>query len=310
MFWAILAATGACANAAYFILNKKFLEQLNAYLLAATCFLSTGVILLTLSWYRGFPAIGPDFFPAVGATVFLNIFGTAITFRALSSSDISLSIPMLSFTPLFLVGTAALLLGEYPSAVGILGILIIVTGSYVLNTSAEHERITDPFRAMISHPAVMGMLFVAFLYAIAINFDKMVVLNSDSYFGSGIVILVLGIAFGILAALARAGLLPPSFCPQHQPNPGTPKSVLQEPVPVRYLLGAGILTGCLLVVEAVTINTAYLLQIVPYVIAIKRMSIILVVAYGTIIFREKEVVRRLSGAGLMVLGAILILAFP
>jgi len=49
---------------------------------------------------------------------------------------------------------------------------------------------------------------------------------------------------------------------------------------------------------------------VPYVIAIKRMSLILIVLYGTIVFREKELVRRLSGAGLMVLGAVLILAFP
>jgi uncharacterized membrane protein len=60
----------------------------------------------------------------------------------------------------------------------------------------------------------------------------------------------------------------------------------------------------------VTVNTAYLLQIVPYVIAIKRMSIILIVLYGTIIFREKEIVRRIAGAALMVFGAVLILSFP
>jgi len=53
-----------------------------------------------------------------------------------------------------------------------------------------------------------------------------------------------------------------------------------------------------------------LLQIVPYVIAIKRMSIILVVLFGTLIFRENDIGRRLAGAGLMVVGALLILAFP
>jgi drug/metabolite transporter (DMT)-like permease len=308
MFWAILSGIGACTNAAYFIANKKFLERLDPYPLAASGFLCTSFFLLSLSLINGIPAIGPDFLSAAVATTLLNILGTTLTFRALSSSDISLSIPMLSFTPLFLVGTAALLLGEYPSLIGVVGILVIVSGSYVLNTSAEHEKITDPFRVMISHPGVLGMLVVAFLYAVAINFDKMVVLNSDPYFGSGFVILLLGLSFAILAALERYGLLP-ALLRSTALAEGS-KLPRENSASYRYLMGAGILTGVLITIEAVTINTAYLIQIVPYVIALKRMSIILVVAYGTIVFREKEIVRRFAGAGMMVLGAVLILAFP
>jgi drug/metabolite transporter (DMT)-like permease len=308
MFWAFLAGIGACTNAAYFIVNKRFLEQLDPYPLAASGFLFTALFLLVLSFINGIPAIGPEFFFAVAATTFLNIIGTILTFRALSSSDISLSIPMLSFTPFFLMGTAALILGEYPSFVGIIGILIIVAGSYILNTQAEHERLFDPFRAMISHPGVVGMLVVAFLYAIAINFDKIVVLNSDVYFGSGFVVLLLGISFAAIALTERYGHLPSIL---QNPKPRMAVNRCGEPpASWRYLAGAGILTGLLISLEAVAIYSAYLIQIVPYVIAIKRMSIIFIVLYGTIIFKEKEIVRRLSGAGLMVLGAVLILAFP
>lgn len=73
---------------------------------------------------------------------------------------------------------------------------------------------------------------------------------------------------------------------------------------------AGLLVGLLITIEAVSINTAYTAQIAPYVIAIKRMSILIIVLYGAFVFHENDVVRRLTGAILMVSGAALILLFP
>jgi drug/metabolite transporter (DMT)-like permease len=305
MLWALLSLTGACTNAVYFIANKEFLKRLDANVLASCGFLATSVFLLVLALATGIPPAGPGFVTAAIATTILNIIATTLTFRALATTDISLAIPMLSFTPLFLVGTAFLLLGELPSVAGVLGILVIVAGSYFLNTAAEHTRITDPFRAMLTDRGVLAMLVVAFIYSLAINFDKMVVLETNAIFGPGIVFLLLGLSFGIIALVARRGILPAALRPPIPPLAGS-----GCPGGMRYLAGAGLLTGLLITVEAVSINTAYLVQIVPYVIAIKRMSIMLVVLYGTIVFGEKEILRRLAGAGLMVLGAILILAFP
>lgn len=309
MFWALLAGIAACTNAAYYIANKRFLRTLDPNLLAASGFLFTSFFLFLITLTRGIPALGPQFLMATLATVFLNVIATTLTFRALASSDISLAIPMISFTPLFLLVTAALLLGEYPSVIGLLGILIIVAGSYVLNTAAEHERLTDPFRNMISHPGVLAMLVVAFLFAVAINFDKMVVQNSDPFFGSATVFLMLGLSFAIIALVARVRLAGSNRMSAASGGAGDGRQS-GIPGPVLPLIGAGIIIGLLLMTESVMINIAYLTQIVPYIISIKRMSIILIVLYGTIVFKEKEIVRRLSGACLMVLGAILILAFP
>ena len=307
MLWAVLAATGACADAAYYIINKKFVYRLGPDLLAAAGFLFTSVFLLAASLYGGIPLLGPYFFLAVAATSAINIVGTTLIFRALQSTDISLAIPMLSFTPLFLVGTSALILHEFPSAMGIAGIIIIVAGSYILNTSEKHTRLLDPFRAMIAHPGIFSMLVVSFLYAVAINFDKMVVENSDPVFGSGLVYLVLGSAFltifGTKTYLAgRTATVPDELISR--------QSMDQFPGKLRDVAVAGISVGVFLALEAVVINEAYLIQIVPYVIAIKRMSIIITVLYGTLIFHEKGILRRASGAGLMVLGVALVLLFP
>jgi len=306
MFWALLSGIGACADAAYYIVNKKFLQSVEPDLLAGTGFLFTSAFLLAIALVRGIPVLGPDFFVAVGATCAINVLGTTLAFRALKSTDISLAVPMLSFTPLFLLLTAALMLHEIPSLIGIAGILIIVFGSYVLNTAAEHERLLDPFRAMVSHPGIFSMLFVSFLYAISIGFDKMVVLNSDTVFGSGVVFLILGSAFLSIFLVKRWTKMKKAGALAHNNAPAP----CQLPNSSRDILMVGIAIGALLTLEAIVINEAYLVQIVPYVSAIKRMSILITVLYGTMVIREEEIFRRLSGAGLMVAGAVLILLFP
>ncbi len=308
MLWALLSGIGACSDAAYYIVNKRFLRSVQPDLLAAAGFLCTGIFLFALSLAWGIPALGPDFLYAVGATSAINVLGTTLAFRALKSTDISLAVPMLSFTPLFLVVTAFVMLGEIPSLAGMAGIVIIVAGSYILNTAAEHTSLLDPFRAMASHPGILAMFFVAFLYAIAIGFDKMVVLNSDIVFGSAVVFSILGSAFMVIfllkSAMHRSDLpAPAATAPspvQAQPHSGTARDVL----------AAGILIAIFLTIESVAINAAYLDQIVPYVSAIKRMSIIITVLYGTLVFRETGIRQRVSGAALMVFGVVLILLFP
>ncbi|MHB8165097.1 MAG: hypothetical protein ACYDDV_12305 [Methanoregula sp.] len=182
-----------------------------------------------------------------------------------------------------------------------------MTGSYVLNTAAEHKHILDPFRAMIAHPGVLAMLAVAFLYAIAVNFDKMVVQNSDVVFGSGVVSLMLGFAFVLISVLKNRPSI--SFFKEQPGN----IQITPPDHTVKWqgsLLVPFVFIGSLVTLEAVAINLAYTLQIVPYVIAIKRMSIILMVVYGVYVFKEKDIIRRLAGASLMLSGAVLILLFP
>ncbi|MDO9033642.1 MAG: hypothetical protein Q7U51_00360, partial [Methanoregula sp.] len=80
-------------------------------------------------------------------------------------------------------------------------------------------------------------------------------------------------------------------------------------VPVQRFFLLTLLIGGFVAVEAASINVALTLQIVPYVIAIKRLSIIFMVLYGTLVFSEGDIGKRVMGASLMVAGAIIILLF-
>lgn len=309
MLWIFLAAAGATVNAAYYIVTKRLLYTIDRNVLAAGGFFVTGVFLFILALIRGIPPLGNELFIAIAATSVLNIIATTLVFRALAITDISLAIPMLSFTPIFLILTSFVLLHEIPTLLGVTGICVIVTGSYVLNLSSPHTSFFDPFRAILKDRGSASMLIVAFLYAIALNFDKKVVLNSDPVFGSALVYLVIGISFFVIGQVSvqhDRTVQNRTSLPANQ-LPATPvqQPWLMEPYFAGVLAFATI--GILLAIESVTINYAFMMQIVPYVIAIKRMSIILTVLYGTIVAREGEALLRLTGAGLMVAGAVLII---
>ena len=307
MLWILLALLGAVTNAGYFIIIKRYIATVDPKILTGIGFTCGGLLLFTVAAIRGFPVLGQDFFSAVAVTAILNIISLSLIFSALSSSDLSLSIPMLSFTPIILIGTSYLLLNEVPSGAGIAGICIIVIGSYVLNISAEHKHFLDPVKSMLRNRGSWYMLVVAFLFAVSINFDKIAMLNSDPFFGMALTVLTIGVAFVLMAAFSfisgRNVLQKRDDTPDQEPVAGFPA------FPQRKYLAPAFLIGLFVAVEAASVNVAYTLQIVPYVIAIKRLSIIFVVLYGTLVFSEGETGKRLMGAALMVAGAIIIMLY-
>ena len=307
MLWIFLALLGAITNAAYFIIVKKYISALDPKLLTGIGFTLGGCLLFLLSALRGIPAIGPYFFTAVAISSVLNILGLSLIFKALSSSDLSLSVPMLSFTPAILIGTSYVILHEVPSLFGFAGICIIVSGSYVLNIAEEHEHYLDPIRAMMRNRGSWYMLIVAFLFAVSINFDKIALLNSDPFFGMALTVMTIGIALLVMVACSRyAGRMGAAVrVSGNREETGLPAMAL----PVRQFFVLTLLIGACVAVEAASVNVALTMQIVPYVIAIKRLSIIFMVLYGTLVFSEGDSKKRVMGAILMVAGAIIILLF-
>ena len=307
MLWIFLALLGAVTNATYFIIVKMYITALDPKLLTGIGFTFGGCLLFLLSALRGFPSIGPDFFAAVAITSVLNIIGLSLIFKALSSSDLSLSVPMLSFTPAILIGTSYIILHEAPSMFGFAGICIIVSGSYVLNISEEHEHYLDPIKAMMRNRGSWYMLIVAFLFAISINFDKIALLNSDPFFGMALTVTTIGIALLIITAYTRYTVSKKLHIHSSGDADGSVIQVRAMPAKKFFLLT--LLIGVFVAIEAASVNVALTLQIVPYVIAIKRLSIIFMVLYGTLVFSEGDIGKRVMGATLMVAGAIIILLF-
>jgi len=283
--WVLFAVVGAVFDAAYYALVKRGVMHIGSRILAAGTFLISAGILLSISAVRGFPVIGDWFVPAVIGSAAVNIIAAVLYFRALRMTDLSLAIPMISFTPVFLIVTSTIMLDEHPSVMGIVGIIGIVAGIYILNMTAGSAGLLDPFQRLVRDPGILAMLGVAFLFALAGNFDKIVLQNSDPVFGSSFVLLIIGVFFLIGAILSP------------EPGDGFCKKTLP-------LFAA---TGIVLALSVITINIALSLQIVPYVISIKRLSILITVVYGGLLLREQNFRMRALGAIVMVGGSALVI---
>jgi len=284
--WPLLALSGAVAQAAYSTGVKVLLRRVSPYLLAGVSFLSASGMLILTSYLVGFPVLLEGFLPAVAVTVAINVVATVLSYRALAVSDLSLCLPMLAFTPVFLLLTSFLILGEVPSCFGLLGILLVAAGSYLL--AAKGPGVLAPLRTLSRDAGVRMMLAVAFLYSISVNYDKVVVESSDPVFGSAVVLGLLGVVF-----LAGAEL-------SHTRSP-----LLRGEVPRSHLLLLPVV-GFILVVEAVSINLAYTLSLVPYVISIKRLSIFFAVLFGGYFLSEGSMKPRAVGSLVMVAGTVMI----
>ncbi|MGE4297631.1 MAG: EamA family transporter [Desulfovibrionaceae bacterium] len=284
--WFFLALGTALSQAAKDVLIKKNTRCDGLVLCCAYCWMSTAMLLFGLA-ATGVPDIRPDFWVALGSSAALNSVALTLYFTAIRASDLSLTAPMLTFTPLFLLATSPLLVGEYPDAMGGAGIVCIVAGSYILHLKARRSGFLGPVRALVSERGPRLMLLVAFLWSIGANLDKIGVLNSSplmwlcALYGT-IAAILTPFALVRIRRLGRAAL----------PRLGQ--------VAVLSLFEA---SGLVLQMLALT------LTIVPYVIATKRLSGVFGVVFGSIFLGEKGVGERLAGASLMVAGVMCIAFF-
>ena len=283
MQWFILALSAAVFTAIYYILVKRYIKNTNEFVLSSGTIFVAAIILLSISLGRGIPTIGKEFYLAVLVTGTLNVLATALQYKTLKTADLSLAAPMLSFTPVFLILTSFIILGELPTYIGILGIVFIVSGSYVLAMTPKQKPL-DPFRKLFANTGTASYLLVAFIYSITANFDKKAVIASDVYFGTALSFLIISGGLFICGA-------------------GRDKMIAEYWENKWKFIMLGVILAC----SAIAANTALTQQIVPYVIAIKRLSILFVVLYGIILLKETDGRQRLLGASIMLIGVLAIL---
>lgn len=216
--------------------------------------------------------------------VILVACSTILFFRAIQVSPISLCMPYISFTPVFLIATGYLILGELPAAQKLTGVALIFIGSIVMHRQLVAEGWLEPIKAIWRERGCLYMLLVGFINSITNPIDKKLVGMTDAFtqacaFGAGMVIF-----FGALAFIRRA----------------------DTRLVLRTVPGWTILAGSL---EAVALlfqlSSHYYIDVV-ITISIKRAGIILTVLLGWLIFKERDIGDKLIAASVMLVGVLII----
>ena len=303
MFWLIFAWLTALFESFTDVASKKSLKNVDMYLTAffirfsASLFLIPVLFLVIFLW--GVPTIGSQFWVALLIGGSLNVLTTVLYMKALKHSDLSISVPMLAFTPLFLLVTSPLIVGEFPTTLGLVGIILIVSGSYILNINEFKKGYLAPFKALLQEKGPKLMLIVAFIWSITSNYDKIGAVNSSP--------IIWVVAVNLFIAISIFPILLTSNKDYFQKKrsslvkDGSYWELIKENKNI--LLLTGFLSALTIIFQIYAIT----LTLVAYVIAIKRTSVCFGVIWGHLIFQEMGVKERLTGAIVMVLGVVLII---
>jgi uncharacterized membrane protein len=212
---------------------------------------------------------------------------TWMFFKALQEAAMSGSVPFLAFTPVLLLPTGFLLLGELPTEAKLFGLLLTMTGSVMMHWRLFAESWLSPIKAIYRDKGSRYMLYTAMLLAISTPLDKKLSFMTDLYTQC----LIYGV--GMCAFfLAMARIRGEPLCP-----------VLK--LGVGWIVVAGILDAGTILLQ----YQAYQYIDAVMVISIKRSGIVLAVIFGRLFFGEKNIRDKLAAASMMFVG-VLILYLP
>lgn len=153
---------------------------------------------------QGGAGVAPGYYlPALGSVI-LNTVANLTFLQSVKISPLSVTVPLLSLTPVFTTLLGLLLLDERPEPLALLGIGLVVIGAFWLNLGGDGE--ASPFwRRAVRQPGAWLMALTALLMSCTIPLDKLAVARATPPFHG--LFLTAGIALGSLAVLVAQGRL-------------------------------------------------------------------------------------------------------
>jgi drug/metabolite transporter (DMT)-like permease len=287
MDWFTLALICALSLAAADAFTKRFFPEYSGWELVIVRFVVPALLLLPLMLWYPLPAVPPVFWIWIATLVPLEILAMLLYLLAIRDSPLHLTLPYLAFTPVFNVVTGLVVLGETVSIKGLLGIVLVVCGAYLLNIRQlqTSNNWFAPFLAITRERGSRLMLSVAAIYSLTSVAGKGAMqYATPQSFGPFYYVLIGAVMVGITMVYqpTKLGVL------------------LRRPAPTLFI-------GLLMAVMVVTHFLALAMIEVAYMIAVKRTSLLFGIVLGAVLFKERHLGQHFLAGALMVAGVALIL---
>ncbi len=265
-------------------LAAKFaLRQYNEWELSWALYIYSLPLLTIAALFEPRTTLHPYFLHIVAAAVVMNLAANYCYMRALRYSEMSLSLPLITFTPVFMLFTSPLFLGESPAPQALWGIICIVCGCYLLRIDATRRGLLAPFRALARSVGPRLMFAVALIWSVTANFDKLGILYSSPCLWL--------LANSLLTAVV---LTPTVVWKARSDGRRLPSS--------RAIMWVGVCASAAWLFQM----QALLRLDAPTVVAIKRTSVIFGVILGGLVLKEHGLRDRILAAVLMAAGVAII----
>jgi len=287
MFWVLMGLICALATSFSDVTNKFILKKDSPYFTGwLQLFLLIPFFLPILFFYK-VNWLPWEFWGVIAMILPFEFFSFFLYLRALQISPLSLTVPFLSFTPILTLLFSLVILKEIPSLNGLLGVCLVTLGAYTLNLSALPKSIWGPILAIRREKGSFYMFIVALIFGLTSTLAKRALQLSNPFIFPAVYMPIFALAVSFYVYFfKRGGELEPS-----------------QPIQWRYYLLLLLLT----LISIFSFNLGLDQTKAAYLISLKRLSLILGVAFGKYFFAETHIRERLTGALLMFLGVVLII---
>jgi drug/metabolite transporter (DMT)-like permease len=290
--WIALALIAAIASAGTSLLLKRAVGLAGVVVSTVAFRIVGGVLLAIASMLAGpWPATTPTFWRAFAVVIPNEVGGMLCLSAALSLGDVSVVQPIMGFIPLLTMVGGALFFGEHPSALAMLGILLVVFGLYFVGLRKGHSAL-EPIRAFATSRASWIALLATLFWTVTSLTHKVGIAEV------GPMPWATALTLGSAAALAVA--LP--FVARTSGGVAMPS----QSVP---WLRVVVLAGISFAVQQFGLHNALRRSQAGYVMAVVSTSILIATTIGVLVLREQGGSHRIAGALLVSSGVALIALF-
>lgn len=211
--------------------------------------------------------------------------GNGFLVKALQGGDLSVLAPINSYKSVVGILVGIVLLGELPNLWGVLGVVLIIYGSYfVLDTTDEHFS-----WALLANRDIQYRILAMVLCAIEAIFIKKVILYSSTSV-SFLFWCWFGAVFSFLLMLSFKTDLKREF---------------QQIKPSQLSFYASLVV-CIGLMQYTT-NFVFSRMNVGYALALFQLSTVVSIFLGYRIFKETDIRKKLLGTAIMIVGSIIII---
>jgi drug/metabolite transporter (DMT)-like permease len=212
------------------------------------------------------------------ATLLLN--------QAYRESELSIVGPITNFSPLFTLLVAPILLQEFPTWLNLVGIALILLGSYLLKIDKQTRSPWEPLKALVNDRGARLTVLVAFIWGLETALSKVGALETNPYFWT--------FSNKVLTLLL---LIPIALWKD-------PQGIKQLPKQAWVFVAMGSVIAMAMILQSVAVvhmNSAV-------AGALLRLSTLFNIVFGFIFFGERKILNRLFAAAVMVAGVVLVVS--
>jgi drug/metabolite transporter (DMT)-like permease len=289
--WIVFALLSAFFHAARLSVTKHLSLDYSAQALTLYVNLASLVVTVPLIvWNHHFPVQDPRYLTAVLVGGLVSGLGAWSLNHAIKHSEVSIVGPVMTLTPAFVVLIEWVITRDLPGGLGLLGLALLIAGSYVLSLGDRGEGWYPPLHRLITNPGSRFTLVAAACFGLATTLGRVAIQQSDP------------LSFAVMVAMINPVILFTLFSLQdrHFYRQFSAARILPH---WRGLLLLGLLFALMRLFDQIALS----MTLASYVMGVKRTAGIFSVVLGHFLLREHHLPSKLAGSLIMLVGVLAVM---